>query len=250
MCGDRSRKLIFAIALLAMSAVVVAQNKKAEPLPPIPASPCEPRLASAFSDLRVFDGTAPIPLAMHCGEGDSTACHTEFLDLLKPDEYQGDLIAPAAVQGTWTCAQVGGWSGWVPTDRLSPVPSTPAVTTEQWLGTWSAPRVGRLVLSRSAAGHGLIHVEGVATYTNIAHNTSSGEVSGDAVAMGPFLHIVDSGQQSGCILDLKYNLLTKSFRAVDNQQCGGHNVTFNAVWQRRRLEGSALNGSLRQPRTE
>ena len=47
--------------------------------------------------------------------------------------------------------------------------------------------------------------------------------------MGRFLHIVDSG----CILNLKYNLLTKSFRAVNNQQCGGHNVTFNAIWQRR-----------------
>ncbi len=252
MCsGDSSRKLMFAIALLMMSPVVIAQDKKSERLPPLPASPCEPHLPSAFSDYRVFNGTAPVPLAMHCGEADSTACHIEPFDLVKPNVFQKDLIAPAAVQGPWTCVQAGGWSGWAPTDRLAPVPATPAITTEQWLGTWSAPRVGRLVLSRSASGHGLIHVEGVATYTNIAHNTSSGEVSGDAVAMGPFLHIVDSGQQSGCILDLKYNLLTKSFRAVDNQQCGGHNVTFNAIWQRRPgFERSALSGSARQPRTE
>ena len=224
-------------------AVTIAAAQKTDlpdlaALPPLPGVPCEPSGAFNFDGLRVFKGSAPVPMAFHCGGQGSAAaaCHTELLDLAKPEDYQGDLIAPGAVQGPWTCAMVGGWSGWIPTDRLSPVPSTPAITTQQWLGTWGNTHAGslgdRLVLRRSAEGHGKIHVEGRAYYKNAAHNVHSGEVSGDAVAMGPFLHILDHGLEPDCVLDLKYEVSTGMFRAVDNQRCGGFDVTFNGVWHR------------------
>ncbi len=218
--------------------VTRAQSRNA-PLPlDLPAIACKPPVSSSFDGLRVFNGTAPILMAFHCGEkgSDTDACHAEYLDPAKPEDYQGDLIAPGATQGRWTCAMVGGWSGWIPTDRLAPVPSTPAITTQQWLGTWTNGHVGtqgdRLILTRSAAGHGEIHVEGRAHYTNIAHNVSSGEVSGDAVAKGPFLHILDHGEMPDCVLDLKYNLASGTFRAVDNQLCGGFDVSFDGTWRR------------------
>ena len=199
---------------------------------------CQPAAAPNFAGLRVFNGTAPVPRVYFCGSNGNPAgtCFTQYLDPLKPEEYQGDLIAAGPVQGAWTCAMVGGWPGWVPTDRLSSVPATPAVTTQQWLGTWVNGLIGthgdRMVLSRSAAGHGILHAEAKATYTNIAHNTASGEVSGDALAMGPFLHILDTGDQPGCALDLKYDVTNGTIRAVDNQICGGHNVSFDGVWHR------------------
>jgi hypothetical protein len=215
-----------------------AQNRDA-PLPPdLPAIACKPPVVFNFEGLRVFSGTAPVLMAFHCREkgSDADACHAEYLDPAKPDDYQGDLLAPGVTKGHWTCAMVGGWSGWIPTDRLAPVPSIPSITTQQWLGTWTNGHVGtrgdRLVLTRSAEGHGKIHVEGRAYYTNIAHNVSSGEVSGDVVAKGPFLHILDHGEMPDCVLDLKYDLASGTFRAVDNQLCGGHNVTFDGVWRR------------------
>ncbi|ADW71536.1 hypothetical protein AciX9_4606 (plasmid) [Granulicella tundricola MP5ACTX9] len=224
-----------AFFLLAVT-VGEAQSKEA-PLPPdVPAVECKPPAVVNFDGLRVFSGTAPVLMTFHCGDkgSEAAACHAEYLDPAKPDEYQGDLIAPGATQGRWTCAMVGGWSGWIPTDRLAPVPSTPAITTEQWLGTWVTGHAGvhndRLVVTRSAEGHGKIHVEGRANYTNIAHNVHTGQVSGDAVAMGPFLHILDHGELPDCVLDLKYDLASKTFRAVDNQLCGGFNVTFDGTW--------------------
>ena len=226
-------------AMLFLAVTLAAAQRTDAPFPPdVPRVECKPPAALNFDGLRVFNGTAPVLMAFHCGDkgSEAAACHTEYLDLTKPEEYQGDLIAPGATQGRWTCAMVGGWSGWIPTDRLSPVPSTPAITTQQWLGTWVTGHVGttgdRLVLTRSAEGHGLIHVEGRADYTNVAHNVHSGEVSGDAVAMGPFLHILDHGQQPDCVLDLKYDVPTGTFRAVDNQLCGGLNVSFDGVWRR------------------
>ena len=200
-----------ALFLLAIP-VAEVQNKEV-PLPPdVPAVRCKPPAASDFDGLRVFQGTAPVPMAFRCGEKSSgaAACHAEYLDLAKPEEYQGDLIAPGTTQGRWTCAMVGGWSGWIPTDRLTPVPSTPAITTQHWLGNWVTGQAGmhgdRLILTRSAEGHGRIHVEGRASCTNAADNVNTGEVSGDAIALGLFLHILDHGEQPGCVLDLKYDV--------------------------------------------
>jgi hypothetical protein len=61
---------------------------------------------------------------------------------------------------------------------------------------------------------------------------NSGRIGGDALAMGPFLHIVDRAVQAGCVLDLMYNPTNETFRAVDNKQCGGFNISFNGVWRR------------------
>ena len=225
-------------------AVPFAEGQDREAVLPadVPSVECKPPAVFSFDGLRVFKGTAPVVMAFHCGDkgSEAAACHAESLDPAKPEEYQGDLIAPGATQGRWTCAMVGGWPGWIPSDRLAPVPATPAITTEQWLGTWATGHGGlhgdRLVVTRSAEGRGKIHVEGRASYTNVAHNVSTGEVSGDAVAMGPFLHVLDHGEQPDCVLDLKYNLAGKSFRAVDNQMCGGFNVTFDGIWHRVNLK--------------
>jgi hypothetical protein len=131
---------------------------------------------------------------------------------------------------------IGGWSGWIPTDRLAHVPTAPAIRTEQWLGTWVSTHAGarrdRLSLTRSAVDRGVVHVTGHAYYTTAAHAVNYGDLSGDALAMGPFLHIFDQTDQPGCILDLTYNPANHTFRAVDNQQCGGFNVSFDGVWRR------------------
>lgn len=226
---------LFTLFLVAMT-VAEAQNRDVPTPRDVPRVECKPPVAFNYDDLRVFNGTAPVLMAFRCGDkggSEADACHAEYLDLAKPELYQGDLITPGATQGRWTCAMVGGWFGWIPTERLGPVPSTPAITTQQWLGTWVDGTHGdRMILTRSAEGHGRIHVEGRAYYTNVAHNVNSGAVSGEAVAMGPFLHILDQGVQPNCVLDLKYDLANGTFRAVDNQLCGGFNVTFDGVWHR------------------
>lgn len=229
------------ILALAATAAITAPAQQNAPVPSdIPTVECKPPVATSFSALRVFQGTEPVLMAFHCGEPNASpgTCHAELLDPTKPDTYQGDLIAPGQAQGRWTCAMVGGWFGWIPSDRLAPVPATPAITTRQWLGTWvdshPASKGNRLVLTRSAAGGGIVHVEGHAQHTNIAHNTNTGEVSGDALAYGPFLHILDKAEQPGCVLDLKLDPATDTLRAVDNQQCGGFNVTFDSIYHRAR----------------
>jgi hypothetical protein len=225
--------------LLSFGFACAADRENRGPLPAgAPSVACKPQGAVNFDGLRVFNGTAPVPLVSDCGShgGGADSCYTQYLSLSNPDEYQGDLVAPGITQGAWTCAAVGGRSGWVPSDRLAVVAGTPAVTTRQWLGEWINTHMGasrdRLILTRSPAGRGIVHVEGKAYYTNAAHNVNYGGLGGDALAMGPFLHIVDQTVQSGCILDLKYNGANGTFRAVDNQECGGFNVSFNGVWRR------------------
>jgi hypothetical protein len=232
-------KPAFVLILFSVGFAYAAGPENRSPLPTgAPIIACRPHGAANFDGLRTFDGSAPVPLVSDCGNHGATAdsCYTQYLSLSKPDEYQGDLVAPDATLGAWTCAAVGGRSGWVPSDRLAPVPSTPAVTTRQWLGTWINTHMGagrdRLILTRSPAGRGVVHVEGKAYYTNAAHSVNFGGMGGDALAMGPFLHTVDQTVQPGCILDLTYNTANETFRAIDNQQCGGFNVSFNGVWRR------------------
>jgi len=54
--------------------------------------------------------------------------------------------------------------------------------------------------------------------------------------MGPFFHILDPAEPPTCVLDLKYDISSETFRAVDNQQCNGFNVSFNGVWRRATAE--------------
>jgi hypothetical protein len=75
-------------------------------------------------------------------------------------------------------------------------------------------------------------VIGRASDPALANNVNYGRMGGDALAMGPFLYIVDQTVQAGCVLDLTYNPANETFRAVDNKQCGGFNVSFNGVWHR------------------
>ena len=233
------RLAALALLTLTFAAVSNAAEKKVASFPPgAPTTACAPSGARDFAGLRVFNGTAPVPRVYACGSDGNPAgaCFTQSLDVVNPEDYQGDLIAPGPTQGAWSCALVGSWAGWVPTDRLAPVPDAPAITTQQWLGTWVSIHVGarrdRLVLTRSAAGRGRIHVEGKAYFTNAAHAVNLGDVSGEALAMGPFLHIVDSAEKPDCVLDLKYDVRNDTFRAVDNGQCGGRNVSFDGIWRR------------------
>jgi hypothetical protein len=231
-------KPTFLLVLYLLGLPRAGAQDNSRPMPAgAPTAACKPLGAPTFDGLRVFNGTAPVPIVSDCGGHGRPAntCDTQYLSLTKPGEYQDDLVAPSGTQGSWSCVTIGGWAGWVPSNRLEPVPATPSITTKQWLGTWVNTHMGagrdRLILTRSPAGHGIIHVHGSAYYTNVAHNVNYGGVDGDALAMGPFLHIVDQTVPS-CILDLKYNPANGTFRAVDNQHCGGFNVSFNGVWRR------------------
>src|SRR5450756_72502 len=106
---------LLALLILALT-FAAAQNKDAPPSPGAPSALCHASGAPDFDGLRVFNGAAPVPMVSDCdGHGRSAgACFTQYLDLGNPGDYQGELIAPGATQGAWSCAMIGGWSGWVP----------------------------------------------------------------------------------------------------------------------------------------
>lgn len=199
-----------------------------------PTSTCDFHGARALDHLRVFNGTAGVPYVYECGQNrPAGTCLSRILNPTKPLPYDNSVIGVDHTQGAWSCVSAGRDSGWVPTDRLSPLPATPAITTAEWLGTWFVVGGGTdsLTLTRSKAGRGIIHVSGDASHTNAANNVNIGGVDADAVAAGPFLHIVDGEDDMACILDLKYNASDHSFRATDNGQCGGFNVSFDGDYK-------------------
>lgn len=148
------------------------------------------------------------------------------------------VIGVDHTEGSWSCVFADDVSGWVPSDRLSPLPDTPAISSTEWLGWWRSgkdvPGIhnDRLLITRSPGNARMLHVSGRAYWYGINHNVHFGQVDADALACGPLLHIVGSGDDSACILDLIYNPATRTFKALDNSQCGGMNVRFSGEWTR------------------
>ena len=102
-------------------------------------------------------------------------------------------------------------------------------------------RSQRWVPQRSLAQSPRGHVKGSAFWQGIIEDDiHTGDIDADAVARGPYLHLVDG--DSACGLDLTSDPATHTFLAADNSMCGGANVRFAGTWTRfnPRGEHSAL----------
>jgi hypothetical protein len=210
------------------------------PLPSgAPTATCDFHGAHTLDALRIFNGTAPIPFVFSCGQ--NRPAGTCISNDIKPDSTEplsSKVIGVDHTEGSWSCVFAEGVSGWVPSDRLSPLPDTPAISSTEWLGWWRSGkdipgiRNDRLLITRSPANARILHVSGRAYWYGINHNIHFGQVDADAVARGPLLHVVEGDDDSACILDLIYNPGTHTFMALDNSQCGGMNVRFSGEWTR------------------
>jgi hypothetical protein len=229
---------IAATAALLLAPRLLAQET---PLPPpgAPNAACDFKGGHTLDALRIFNGTAPIPFVFSCGQNRPVGtCIRNDIKPASTEPLSSKVIGVDHTEGSWSCVFADDVSGWVPSDRLSPLPDTPAISSTEWLGWWRSgkdiPGIhnDRLLISRSPGNARMLHVSGRAYWYGINHNVHFGQVDADALARGPLLHIVESGDDSACILDLIYNPGTRTFKALDNSQCGGMNVRFSGEWTR------------------
>jgi hypothetical protein len=226
------------IGLLAL--IVLASTLHAQQDPPIPAdaptSACEFPGSRSVEALRIVAGIEPVSFVMSCPGHPGGRCNTPIAPTSMA-RLSTNLLAVDRTEGGWTCTNNAGVPGWVPTNRLIPLPDTPAVPTTHWLGWWrsgkDAPGIqnDRLLITRSKNNPRILHVSGRAYWYGITNNVHLGEINADAQARGPYLHIVE-GDPPGCILDLAYDPVTHNFNAIDNSECGGMNVRFLGKWSR------------------
>ena len=205
-----------------------------------PTIACDVQPIRDASKLLIVTGEGPVSYVFACGVNRPVGkCAVMTAKPGTTDLPSTTRFMSAGEQrGDWTCvAPSDSTSGWLPSNRLAPLPPTPAITTADWLGSWRQGRDSpgikndRVLITRSKTPKTL-HVSGTAYWYGLRGNVHTGGVDADASAYGDTLHIVEGKDAFSCVVDLVYHLETHTFTASDNSNCGGMNVRFLGEWQR------------------
>jgi hypothetical protein len=154
--------------------------------------------------------------------GPAAACRTKF------SARPGQMLLLGRLRAKYVCAFDArtDMTGWIAQDRVAARPIDPAPPLAAWGGTWRLYD-NRIVLK--PAGESL-EADGEAYWpSKSTPPANEGAFAGTARPTGNQLHFGD-GQQ-GCMVDMR---LAGPFLVVaDNQACGGHNVSFTGIYNRR-----------------
>ena len=205
-----------------------------------PTAACMIRPVKDASRLLVISGSDPLTFVFACGHNRPAGQCAVMTARPGSNDLPATmrLMTAGEQQNGWTCVDQNGITGWMRSERLAPLPPTPAITTAEWLGWWrsgkDAPGIknDRLLITRSKVSSKVLHVSGRAYWFGLNDNVHFGQVDADASASGDTLHIVDGNDAFACVVDLVYHPATKTFTGSDNMNCGGMNVRFMGEWQR------------------
>lgn len=191
----------------------------------------------AFGQSRITPGP-PIHLAadpIGCPDG-MAACRQP------PFAVSGDVVLTGRPRGPWVCVYRpsrggGGVAGWAPGRRLSALPAEAAPPLHAWLGRWTYGR-NWIEISRDGnelAGKG--HAAWPSVYPipqEAAGDKRSAKFSAQSLPSGNRLEFKNGeyNDQGACTVSLV--LVGRYIVAEDDGRCGGRNVTFTGVYERRR----------------
>ena len=129
----RTIRTFYALLLL----IAYSANIRAEdaPIPPdTPSEKCEAVPARTLDGLRILAGTDPVPFVFSCPAIPAAAATCRSAPGRQTDSRASS--SRSITQGAWSCIFADSVSGWVPSNRLGPMPDTPAIPAADWLGWW------------------------------------------------------------------------------------------------------------------
>jgi hypothetical protein len=226
--------LLLGAALSLCLPTALAQSSEGYPPRPAgsPTAVCTLNDAPADSPVRILTGNTSIPYAFACGKKFAPDC---IGGTLKPEL----VVTVGSQQDSWSCVTGGdSTTGWVPSDRVAPLPDAPHIPLSEWIGWWHQLPVtphqkNNLILISQGKTPGTLHVSGRAYWYGSNDNVHLGEISPtEAKPVGPYLHIVDGDTLSSCVVDLQFDPKSHTLQAYDNANCGGMNVRFLRTWTR------------------
>jgi hypothetical protein len=142
--------------------------------------------------------------------------------------------------------------GWLPADAVVRQRGDRAFQVEDWIGDWQfdlrAPRYRAqgFTITKSPAKPGMLHIEGNANYADDQAaarkgNVNTANIAGDVAPTGAVLEF-DAGDNRGAPKEqggsggpchIQMRLLGRYLLAKDDWRCGGQNVTFWGIYQRK-----------------
>jgi hypothetical protein len=143
--------------------------------------------------------------------------------------------------------------GWLPADAVARRRGNGDVRFEDWVGDWQfdlrAPRYRAqgFTITKSASKPGMLHIEGNANYADDQAAARKGyvntaNIAGEVAATGAVLEFDDGDEDNpvpkeragdGGSCHVQMRLLGRYLLAKDDWQCGGQNVTFWGIYQRK-----------------
>jgi hypothetical protein len=220
-------------------ATLVIDAQIADTLPPgAPSAKCEVRPKADSRLLRVLVGTTPLPYIFACGENRPVGkCVVGSITPGSRETPANTAVAVDHEQDGWSCVSLDSVTGWVPANRLAPLPEQTSVPESWWLGWWrmgpdqASIRNDRLLITKGGT-QDRFHITGRAYWYGIKNNIHVGQIEADAQLYGLYLHAVEGDDIYSCVLDLIANPDTHTITATDNSNCGGMNVRFSGTWNR------------------
>ena len=221
---------ISVLLVITSASMAMAQSGGVSATPP--PQPCEYDGSGGNETLRLVSGKEAAPYFFSCQTHNPNAGPSGCVQSTLP---AGSMINVKSELGGWSCIHSEGFvSGWIPSARLEPLPSVPKPPVADWLGWWrngpDAPGIknDRILITRGEQPNSL-HVSGRGYWYGLNGNVHFGGFTGDAVPVGPRLHIVD-----GCVVELELSRNDQGLKllANDNERCGGMNVRFMGTWRK------------------
>jgi hypothetical protein len=164
---------------------------------------------------------------------DGARCPEDAACRLKTYVIPGDEIIVSRTFGKFACGwfqpRKGGETlGWIETDRLAWQDIRPPAPRD-WLGEWRAyDNVIRIATSKTA---GRLTIKGEAVWGS-GPRTHTGELDHDATPAADKMKFGDGTDDNDCQVTMQ--LVGRLLVVGDNLNCGGANVSFSGVYQRKR----------------
>ena len=141
----------------------------------------------------------------------------------------GTMVAVGDIQAGFVCVHVSNGhsetDGWLPADQvqIALLPSPPPSIT--WVGTWHFQNNEIRLQVRGDSLHGA----GTAIWRGL-YTAHTGNFEADAIPNDSRLEFTEGLAPGECRLSL--TLMEDMLAVVDNQACGGMNVTFSGLYVR------------------
>lgn len=135
-----------------------------------PADACTVPTVRDASKLMILSGSEPVTYVFACGKNRpaGTCAAMTFTPGSREMPVTVRFSTAGEQRNGWICINPGdSTSGWLPSNRLAPLPSTPAIPTADWLGWWRSGRDAsgvkndRLLITRSKTKYVACERQGV-----------------------------------------------------------------------------------------
>ncbi len=159
----------------------------------------------------------------------------------------GDLLIVGKSLKNFVCATYFnakgfGRSGWLPKSAVTTIPPQASIGREKWIGNWQAQE--QTIAIKPGPTAGTLSLSGEATYgardpervkrgaVNVGEFEATARIPGDAFAFTPSDGKAAPYDPKVDDCGVRLRLHGDYLIAMDNQKCGGMNVTFSGIYRK------------------